>query len=197
MGNIPSVAPGQLATADQYNALQAGLNGVTENSYTSWKLVQTIPASNVVSNVGSLAGIYIDDVNGILYIANTNNNWFQAFSISSGASLYSNDSASSGFLAPFSVFGASATSNNANRFTSATGLYIAGVVLTSLSTVSPAVVSKGSLLWTATESYTLATNFVAYSQVGPVISVTGRYIVFIPFTSSGTFSNIYVYEGQP
>ena len=72
-----------------------------------------------------------------------------------------------------------------------------GVVLTSLTNVSPAVVSKGGLLWTATETYTLETNFVAYSQVGPTISATGRYIVFIPLVVSSTFSNIYVYEGQP
>ena len=184
MGNIPSVAPGQLATADQYNALQSGLNPLVESSYTSWKLKSGFPITTPVALTYHVP--FVDEIDDILYLDSgigANNllviNLANASVISSITTDLESSANSNGNPSPSQM-----------RPGTAMNLYYLYYISSSF-TVN--VLYKGSQLYSFTlPSPPFATVGTGY-PIGPNISPTGKYIVVFPYGDS----SLYVYEGQP
>ena len=201
MGNIPSVVSGQLATAAQYNALQAGLNPLVENSYTSWVLKSGFPLTVALATSGNtFNGIFVptvDEINDILYLDAGANYFFMvivdianATSIVSAATALPSTGTTTGDGTLSFLTNANQFSRNVRYYTwidesNNIHIYKAGQSLSTIALPNPPFVPNTD-------------GFNAGYSIGPFMSPTGKYIIVWPYNAGvGSNLDLYVYEGQP
>lgn len=198
MGNIPPVAPGQPATADQYNALQSALNPLVENNYTSWKLITNVNTP-IPAKSGIPAGIVIDEINGVVYLYDYAN--FIVWSMNVDGSNMT-QLIGGGVLFSYIFFGIQFNNyypGNGLPFT-LTGKYMLVQTIgagTGAANNSFAVLSKGTVLQTFDVSSYFFNSSTSGSNFTTAISPTGRYIVALGQNPTTNALTVLVYEGQP
>ena len=177
MGNIPSVSTGQLATAAQYNALQAILNTLFEGDYTSWALMGGNPFS-LGTNFSDVNAV-IDDVNGKVYVGGT------VVDIAT-RTVTTLPAGFGGYTAAYFDVPYGMTQ-------SIRGVYYGNMVTPTSTSWYIQIIKAGSVLWT---SPTFSNP--SLTMAGPFVSVTGKYLIVMTWSgSSSTPSTMWIFEGQP